>query len=351
MLLRSTCPGHRLGYAPMSLSMHLAALLPDPRVRRARTQLGISRTTSSVTTTPPEPPHELRQHYAVSTTELDSFTIYSVAPMMFGDPSSSSRNEASGNTGVSAVTDTTDPSLHYDPHAEAIDELRPAQAANRAVLYIPGGDFADTITPASWDFVGQLVDADLRVDIPIAGRLPEYTARDAAPVIQRAYRNLVTDHGSRNITVIADGSGAALALGALLSFLPDAPPSHLILIDPWYDLSPQVWREDKLGRVASYLKKVGAAWAAGELNNPKINPGVMDHRELTQWQGTSAHIFVGGHTQPLRDARQLTEDFRDAGVPVDLTEVEGTVYLYHLRRTTEGRRDRKEMTRIAQGKL
>lgn len=223
MLLRSTCPGHRLGYAPMSLSMHLAALLPDPRVRRARTQLGISRTTSSVTTTPPEPPHELRQHYAVSTTELDSFTIYSVAPMMFGDPSSSSRNEASGNTGVSAVTDTTDPSLHYDPHAEAIDELRPAQAANRAVLYIPGGDFADTITPASWDFVGQLVDADLRVDIPIAGRLPEYTARDAAPVIQRAYRNLVTDHGSRNITVIADGSGAALALGALLSFLPDAP--------------------------------------------------------------------------------------------------------------------------------
>lgn len=96
---------------------------------------------------------------------------------------------------------------------------------------------------------------------------------------------------------------------------------------------------------------MGAAWAAGELNNPKINPGVMDHRELTQWQGTSAHIFVGGHTQPLRDARQLTEDFRDAGVPVDLTEVEGTVYLYHLRRTTEGRRDRKEMTRIAQGKL
>lgn len=299
--------------------MYIATLLPDPRVQRAKSQIGIENTP----THSGEPPHALRQHYAVDVYEHNDFPIYSVAPMVFRE----SDEEA------------------------ALDELTPQQAANHAVLYIPGGDFVDPITTASWAFVGHLVDSNLRVDIPLVGNLPKYSASDAIPVIQHAYRQLTVDHGASNVTVITDGSGAALALGGLLSFLPHASPAHLILNDPWFNLSPTQWQGDELGLLASYLKNIGSRWAAEDLNNPCANPGVIARREFTQWKSTSVHIFVGGHTQPLRDARQLKQNFSDAGISVSMTEIRATVYLYHLRKTSEGRRARKNMIKIAHGDI
>ena len=191
--------------------------------------------------------------------------------------------------------------------------------------------------------------AGLRVDIPLSGRLPDYTAREAVPLVRRAYQDLLKEHGAENITIIADGSGAALALGSLLAFLPDACPSNVILADPWYDLVASGWQQEHTGRVASYLKEVSHRWAGGQLNNAKVNPGVMDRQEWRQWAGSAFHIFVGGHSQPMRDARRLEKDLKNADVTVNVTRVEGTVYMYHLHRTSEGRRDRRQMIRIAQG--
>lgn len=310
----------------MSLSMHIAALLPDPRVQRAKKQTGIARKTSVV----PDPPHEIRQHFAVFERTHAGFPIYSITQMVFGD-SQSEKAE------------------HYDPHANALDELTPQQTAQRAVLYIPGGDFSDYMPTAAWRFVADMVEEGLRVDVPLAGRLPDYSAREAVPLVRRAYQELIKEHGPENITIIADGSGAALALGSLLAFLPDATPANVILVDPWYDLVASGWQQEHTGRVASYLKEVSHRWAGGQLNNAKVNPGVMGRRELTQWAGAHFHIFVGGHSQPMRDARRLEKDLTNAGVAVDVTRVDGTVYMYHLHRTSEGRRDRRQMIRIALG--
>lgn len=310
----------------MSLSMHIAALFPDPRVQRAKKQTGIARKTAIV----PDPPHEVRQHYAVFERWHSGFPIFSITQMVFGDSQSAEAQE-------------------YDPNAPALDELTPQQTAKRAVLYIPGGDFSDYMPTAAWRFVTDLVDAGLRVDIPLSGRLPDYTAREAVPLVRRAYQDLLKEHGAENITIIADGSGAALAIGSLLAFLPDACPSNVILADPWYDLVASGWQQEHTGKVASYLKEVSHRWAGGQLNNAKVNPGVMGRQEWRQWAGSAFHIFVGGHSQPMRDARRLEKDLKNAGVAVNVTRVEGTVYMYHLHRTSEGRRDRRQMIRIAQG--
>src|SRR5699024_1851328 len=111
----------------MSLSMRSAALFPDPRAQRAKKPTRIAREPTIV----PDPPHEVRQHYAVFERYHSGFPIYSITQMVFGDSQSTEAEQ-------------------YDPNAPALDELTPRQTANRAVLYIPGGDFSDYIPTAAW---------------------------------------------------------------------------------------------------------------------------------------------------------------------------------------------------------
>src|SRR5699024_12627494 len=85
---------------------------------------------------------------------------------------------------------------HSSPSSPALHDALPI--SNRAVLYIPGGDFSDYIPTAAWRFVTDLVDAGLRVDIPLSGRLPDYTAREAVPLVRRAYQDLLKEHGAED---------------------------------------------------------------------------------------------------------------------------------------------------------
>lgn len=117
--------------------------LSRPARSARQKQTGIARKTAIV----PDPPHEVRQHYAVFEHWHSGFPIYSITQMVFGDSQSAEAQE-------------------YDPNAPALDELTPQQTAKRAVLYIPGGDFSDYMPTAAWRFVTDLVDAGLRVDIP-----------------------------------------------------------------------------------------------------------------------------------------------------------------------------------------
>src|SRR5699024_12083393 len=118
----------------MSLSMHIAALFPDPRVQRAKKQTGIARKTATV----PDPPHEVRQHYAVFEHSYSGFPIYSITQMVFGDPQSAEAEQ-------------------YAPNAPALAALTPRPTAKRAALYIPGGDCSDYMPTAAWRFVTDLV--------------------------------------------------------------------------------------------------------------------------------------------------------------------------------------------------
>lgn len=254
-------PGY---HRPMSLSMRVAA------AALARETLAAERAQQRTGTAPqphltPEPPHSVRQHHALSSRSVDGFAVYSVAPMAFAPP-------------------TPDPA-----EATALSELPPQRSATRACLYLHAGGFRNTIRPQAWAFIDQIVEAGVRVDVPIYGLLPEHGAAQAVPLVRQVYADLVSQHGEDNVSVIADSAGGALAVGALL-LGGDAAPRHLILNAPWLDLAlthPRTaefeQRDPKLR--AAPLRAAGEQWASGYpggLENPEVNPAAALRPESRQ---------------------------------------------------------------------
>lgn len=326
---------------------------------------------------PAEPPHALRQHFAVSTRDVHGFEVYSVAPMKFAEKS---------------ATDVA----HYDPHADALGELSAADAATKAVLYVLPGGFAKPIQPRNWDFIGQLAEAGLRVEIPLYGLVPEHTCADALPLLRTVYEQLVNDHGAENITIVADSAGGSLALGLFIAdYLSDTShstagnygdratgsnatstvssterpdrlpvPGSLILNAPWLDM------DLSNGLVASFedkdpilnpeqLRPQGALWAQG-----LVNMGLADSQVATQhpivspinlpkeqWsevlRGTAVKLFCGDRDLSLPDTQKLTNILVIEGVDTELQIQPGAVHMYHLGKSREGRAARKTMISVA----
>ncbi|WP_408924876.1 alpha/beta hydrolase fold domain-containing protein [Corynebacterium sp. YSMAA1_1_F7] len=316
--------------------------------------------TSSTPPAPAEPPHSLRQHFAVSErTEGDSneFTVYSVAPMEFG---------GAGDTG------------DYDPHTAAIKELSPAQAATKAVLYVLPGGFVNPIKQRNWDFVAQLADAGVRVDIPLYGILPEHDHTEALPLIRRCYELLVAEHGAENITIIGDSAGGGLALAALSApvgtptsaptsneFSPEttAPntttpkttaPARLILNAPWLDMDlanpriPDFEAKDPILNPVQ-LRRQGALWA-GDIptEDPRVSPLHLSADQLQAAFGNSAiTVYCGDRDISLPDAEEWASTVKKQGLNVTLNVARGEQHMYHLGNTRAGKAARREQIALA----
>ncbi|MBC2681401.1 alpha/beta hydrolase fold domain-containing protein [Corynebacterium sp. 4HC-13] len=313
---------------------------------------------------PAEPPHALRQHFAVSTREVHGFEVYSVAPMKFAETS---------------AADVT----HYDPHAEALDELAPADSATKAVLYLLPGGFAKPIQQRNWDFIGQLAEAGLRVDIPLYGLIPEYNAADGLPLIRAVYEQLIAEHGAEHVTIIGDSAGGSLALGIFApdceplfaqnspgttpstSDTPLAAPAALILNAPWADLAmrnPRIAEfldSDPLLNPESLIPQ-GEMWARGlsdtgvvkdpgsATSHPTVSPLFLPDATLaTTFRSTNVHIFCGTRDISLADAELLASKMKEQGVETTLHTQPGAIHMFHLTKSREGRAARKKMISIA----
>ena len=328
----------------MSLSMRFAALSASYSARRAQKNSGSAGT---VPHTNPEPPHTLRQHNAVSIRNIGEFQVYSVAPMAFADSTANSTQEQPDRR------ESPQPS-HVTNH---LDELAPQQAATHACLYLHPGGFTNTIKPKSWHFIDHIAGAGIRVEIPIYGLLPTFTAAEAIPFIQDSYRELVRDHGTENVSILADSAGGSLALGALTPIV-DANPSSLILNAPWVDMDlanpaiPDIEQRDPVLNAAA-LRRAGALWSAsieGGTSSPVVSPIEMASSTLETWCGTTVRMYCGDRDLSLPDARAMTSTLRSAGVDAELKVVPGGIHMYHLAKTAEGRRDRAEMIELMTGK-
>lgn len=289
--------------------------------------------TSSTPPTPAEPPHSLRQHFAVSERLEGKFTVYSVAPMEFG--------------GASAAGD-------YDPNTAAITELSPAQAATKAVLYVLPGEFVNPIKQRNWDFIAQLADAGVRVDIPLYGLLPEHNHAEAIPLIRRCYERLVTEHGAENITIIGDSAGGGLALSALASGKTTQSPAHLILNAPWLDMDlanpriPDFELKDPILNPAQ-LRRQGALWA-GDIptEDPRVSPLHLTADQLqAAFGGSEVTVYCGDRDISLPDAEEWASSIKKQGITANLNVARGEQHMYHLGKTRAGRAARKQIIEIA----
>lgn len=210
-----------------------------------------------------------------------------------------------------------------------------------AVLYLHGGSYISEITSQHWSFIGRLVEAGARVEVPIYGLAPQHTYREAYPLVTAVYRELSADTAGSGVSIIGDSAGAGLALGFAQSLeaagLPR--PSRVTLISPWLDLTlshpdiPQVQHHDPwLSRAG--LLEAGKAWSGGDdptdfrlspLNGPLTRLPPVD-------------IYVGTHDILYPDTLRLRDRLSAAGVPVRLTVARGAFHVYVLAPVPEGRR-------------
>ncbi|RAV31745.1 alpha/beta hydrolase fold domain-containing protein [Corynebacterium heidelbergense] len=311
----------------MSLSMTLAAAKLARETRRAQRSSSPAKPHTN-----PEPPHTLRQHQSVSTREVCGFPVYSVAPLAFA--------------------------LNAGTNLAPLGELAPNQTAARACLYLHAGGFSNTIRPPAWNFIDQIADSGVRVEVPIYGLVPEHSAPEATALVQQTYRELVADHGEENVSILGESAGGALAVGALL-FGIHATPAHLILNAPWLDLelgNPRMSRyEQRDPKLSSAgLRPAGRQWAGGDpaaFADPTINPaagwkkgaGMASLITQEQQRKTTVTAFCGDRDLSLPDTQDFTAATRRAGLAAELVEVPGGFHMYHLSATAESRRDRRRI--------
>lgn len=278
------------------------------------------------TPVPAEPPHALRQHFAVNTRKVGvapkESTVYSVAPMRFahgGDPES----------------------------ASALEELPPNRAAKRAVLYLHPGGFVKSIQAPQWDFIGYLAEADLRVDAVLYPTLPEATLPDALTIVRDALAELIDDHGAENVTLIADSAGGALGLSTALSH-PEIAPHRIIVNAPWLDftltnpLVAEYEKKDPLLR-SEALRAVARDFVPNTEQDSVAMAADAALSALAQ-AGVQCDIYCGSKDLSLPDAQALAQRWEAA----TLHEYPGAIHLFHLTSTPEGRQAKAEQRAIAQ---
>lgn len=262
----------------------------------------------------PEPPHALRQHFAMRSHSCDTHTVYSIAPMQFGGSHS---------------TDAT----RNSPHTSALAEIPPEHAASQAVLFIAPHSPSEPFTNRHWDLAWQLAETDLRVEIPIPRANKTSTSPSTPPphpttasstatasstgsaTIRQTYRNLLTDHGPQLVTAIAESS----CIPELLDALQEATAPRTIVL-----LAPHA-------KDITLLKQLFGA-------DSPIADRALD---------TEVHIFFAKKDKGSPGIVDEASKLKKIGATVILHESASGDRLYHLRRSKAGRAARKAIISVA----
>lgn len=245
-----------------------------------------------------DPPPRLRRRHRVQTREVDGFRCVTVTPH--------------GGQGDGPV-----------------------------VLYLHGGAYVSPIARQHWALISRLADAGAAVHVPLYGRAPQHTYREAYRLLDAVYTDL-TPHADR-LTVMGDSAGGGLALG-LAQVLRDTGrplPRALTLIAPWVDVTCSNPLIAAIAPHDPWLSTVGAtiagqAWAGDDdPTDPRLSPVFGSMAGLPP-----IDLYYGDKDITFADADLIAGPARANGVAVDLTVAPGACHVYPLTPTRVGRRDR-----------
>ncbi len=206
----------------------------------------------------------------------------------------------------------------------------PTNHARRAVLYFHGGGFCLGIYTANREFVAklsQLLEAD--IFMPDYRLAPEHPYPAALEDAQSVYQALAQ---MKNLIVMGDSSGCALALSTLLTSKQNGinMPSAIVMITPVLDLS------DKGERIAQSVRKdplmladplgLTKHYTAGhDASSPSISP---IYGELNDFPPMLIH--AAEYDVFLSDACRFTERAADAGVQAELEIWKKLWHIFHM---------------------
>lgn len=219
-------------------------------------------------------------------------------------------------------------------------------ATGRAVLYLHGGGYVNSIAPQHWALISKLADQGAVVHVPLYGLAPQHTFTEAYALLDAVYAGL----DPAELVIMGDSAGGGLALG-FTQTLRDAGlklPRSLTLIAPWLDVACRNPEIDALEPLDPWLARPGArlagkSWAGGaDLDDPRLSPVFGDVVGLPPLS-----VYCGSLDIVLPDVTVLDVKARAAGVEVDLTIAEGACHVYPLVPTREGRRTRERIVALA----
>lgn len=206
---------------------------------------------------------------------------------------------------------------------------RPANAANRTVLYLHGGWFVFGSAEAYRNFVGHIAAlANAAVFIPNYRLAPEHPYPAAVEDVQSVYTGLL-DLGLRGVMLAGDSAGGALALEFLASTVRNASvakPRGAVLISPVTDLSLSgaTWETRDAADVLFTKEQVRELVT---LYLGDADPA-LPFSSLTQdFAGfPPLRVHVGDDEMLLDDSVRLVQRAADAGVDVRLDIWEGMLH-------------------------
>lgn len=223
------------------------------------------------------------------------------------------------------------------------DVLTPeAVAGGRTTVYVHGGSFAGGSRESYRGFCAVLAHRTLsRVIVPEYRLAPSFRY----PVQLNEIEDVLADVSARvadesgegargGLVVAADGSGASLALGAMLRAREDGElaVSRLILLSPWLDLS-----KDALGNASLHdevlrtgdMRRAAALYAdLAALESKYVSPlraAVEDFEGFPE-----VYIQAGAREILLSQAERFCALLEAAGVHVTLDAVPGMMFMFQM---------------------
>lgn len=211
---------------------------------------------------------------------------------------------------------------------QPVVELAPRHApADVHIVYTHGGAYINPLQWVHWQALAALVEATgASITVPLYPLAPLHTHRDAFPVLEAVYRDVLVRHGDRRLVLSGDSAGGGLALAQALRYrdLGLRQPDHVILFAPWLDLSMSnpgaqraAARDVMLGPAC--LREAGRHWAGGD------DPHLPD---LSPLFGTLAGlppitVFQGSDDVFVADAWSLYARAQKAGTAAEVVEYSG----------------------------
>lgn len=213
------------------------------------------------------------------------------------------------------------------------DLVTPARADARAtMLYLHGGGYT-TGSPRTHRALVAALGHELHATafVPDYRLAPEHRFPSAHDDALACYRELAdTADPDKPLLVAGDSAGGGLALVVALAARDEGwrPPTAVVLISPWLDLTTPISdsRRDPV-LTPQLLRTFTDAYApdADSRHDPRASPLLADLHGLPR-----LHIESGGDDPLLGQALELERAARQAGTSVTHTRHDGVWHAFHL---------------------
>jgi acetyl esterase/lipase len=221
---------------------------------------------------------------------------------------------------------------------------------NNHILYLHGGAYVQGFNKYHWQFLAWLVKATgcviIAPDYPLA---PEHTHKEAFEMVTTLYKHLLLTVNPDNLILMGDSSGGgfALALAQKLRNEQSVPPSQIILLSPWLDITLANPEISKIANNDPFLEAESLR-KAGNLYAGNV---AADHHLLSPIYGSlqglgRISLFIGSNEILIADARKLKSIAEESGIEINYHEYTGMVHAWMFLNLPESKQAREQIVDI-----